>query len=185
MHSPMRRRALALVALVALLAPLAACSPALDWRDVRPEGGDLQLLMPCRPSTQVRRVDLAGAPVALAMSACAAADRTWAVAFADAGEPARIPALLQALQAATAANLAASTQQQLAASIPGANPGGGARRVELAGRLPDGRAVQLVMLLAARGTQVVQATVVGERLPPQDIEPFVSSLRLGPAESAP
>lgn len=185
MHSRPGGTALALARLAAATVALAACSPALDWRDVRPEGGQLQLLMPCRPSTQVRRVELAGASVMLSMSACAAGDRTWAVAFADAGDPARIPALLQALQAATAANLAAAAPQQQPASIPGANPGGGARRVDLAGHLPDGRAVQVVMLLAARGTQVVQASVVGERLPAAELEPFVSSLRLGAAASAP
>ena len=173
------------LALVVPALAAAACSPALDWREVRPEGGDLQVLLPCRPQHQTRELPLAGARVALSLHACSAADRTWAVAFADAQDPARLPAVLQALQAAAAANLGAGPAAGQALNVPGANPGGGARRLDLAGRLPDGRPVQAVVVLAARGTRVYQATAFGPSLAPQDVDTFVASLRLGAPAGAP
>ncbi|MBE0548915.1 MAG: hypothetical protein IH627_14965, partial [Rubrivivax sp.] len=49
---------------------LAACSPTLDWRDVRPAGSGVTLLMPCKPVVQERSLPLAGAPVRLSLQAC-------------------------------------------------------------------------------------------------------------------
>ena len=90
-----------------------------------------------------------------------------------------------ALQAAAMANLGAVPGGEQAIQVPGANPGGGSRRLDLAGRLPDGRAVQAVVVLAARGTRVYQATAFGPSLAPQDVETFVASVRLGAAAGAP
>jgi len=35
--------------LMTAMALLAACSPTLNWREVRPEGTRLALLLPCKP----------------------------------------------------------------------------------------------------------------------------------------
>ena len=69
---------------------LAACAPALDWRDVRLEGSGVLLLFPCKPDSQTRTLSLAGASVRLSLHACSAAGSTWALAVADLGDPARV-----------------------------------------------------------------------------------------------
>ena len=47
-----------------------ACSPSLDWREVRPLDSSVVALFPCKPSGQERRVLMAGQPVRLTLLAC-------------------------------------------------------------------------------------------------------------------
>ena len=71
-----------------------ACAPALDWREVRPAGSGITLLFPCKPDSHARQVQLGPHSVRLELHACTAAGTTWALAFADMGDPARVgPAL--------------------------------------------------------------------------------------------
>jgi hypothetical protein len=169
-------RSLALVA-CALLA--AACSPTLDWREVRPEGSGATLLMPCKPSSMERSVRLAGDPVALTLSACTAGGQTWAIASADVGDPARVTAALDELEAAARTNLAGGSAQTLALAVAGATPNPASRRVQFSGRLGDGTAVQEQVAVFALGTRVFQATVLGPQLPAEGVETFFGSLRAG------
>src|SRR5205814_7745674 len=98
---------------------LAACAPALDWRDVRPEGSGLLLAMPCRSRPQVRTVTLVGRPVPMTLQACSAADLTWGIAFADVGDPARVAPALDAMHAAAAQNLGAAQATTLPFALAG------------------------------------------------------------------
>jgi len=50
-------------------------------------------------------------------------------------------------------------------------------RTRLQGRLPDGKAMQMEVMLFAHGTRVFQASVLGERLSDDAVEVFLSSLR--------
>jgi hypothetical protein len=158
---------------------LAGCSPTLDWRDVRPADSGVALLLPCRPTPQVRSVRLAGRTVNLALYACSAGEQTWALAFADLADPALVGPALQELQASAAANVGASTAQSLTLAVPGATPHPDSRRSLLSGRLPDGRSVQEQVAVFAVGTLVFQATVLGPSLPSEGVETFFSSLRAG------
>ena len=65
--------------LVALLS-LAACSPTFNWREVRPEGTRLNLLLPCKPDKAQKVVPLGGRATSLSMLGCDAGDATFAVA---------------------------------------------------------------------------------------------------------
>lgn len=70
-------------ALVGVLAALAACSPALDWRTVRHDAAAVEAVLPCKPERATREVPLLGPgqpPVALHMLSCRAAGHTFAVA---------------------------------------------------------------------------------------------------------
>jgi len=159
-------------------ATLTACAPALDWRDTRPEGSALQLQFPCKPSMQRRDVPLSGARVNLALYACAAGEQTWGLAVADVGDPARVGPALAELAASAAANLGAAVGPGQALSVPGSTPNPASARYLLQGRLPDGRAVQMQVAVFAHGTQVFQATVLGEAVPDEAAQPFLASLRL-------
>lgn len=163
----------------ALAALLAACSPTLNWRDVRPEGSGATLLMPCRPDEQRRDVTLAGATVRLSMSACRAGAQTWALAHADVGATSRVSAALTELRVAAAANLGASAPRTRPLDVPGATPNTASQRLQLAGHLPDGTAVQEEVAVFARGTRVFQATVIGPSLPADGVQTFFTSLRAG------
>lgn len=162
------------------LAALAACSPALDWRESRPEGSGLQLLMPCRPDHFERSVALAGAPVRMALAACSAGEATWAVGHADVGDPARVGPALDALREAAAQNVGAAQARTLPLAVGGSTPHPRSTRVALQGRRPDGQALQAQVAVFSRGTRVFQATVLGSAPPAEGIETFFGSLRFAP-----
>ena len=140
---------------------LAACSPTYDWRDVRPAEAGVQLLFPCKPRTEARQVTLAGQPLRMTMVACEAGGSMFGLAFADAGDPARVAPALAALRQAQAGNLGAPARSLGAAVVNGADPSPAPERVQVDGRFPDGTAVRQQLVYFARGSRVYQAAVMG------------------------
>jgi hypothetical protein len=179
----------------ALALATAACSPTFDWRETRPEGAaGLQAMFPCRPASHARRVTLAGAPVEMTMLACTAGQITFALTHADVADPALVePALRELARSAgehlrpagsSASAPSAAARPGAAVSqpvlVPGMTPQPQAARWRLAGQLPDGRAVQEELALFAKGTRVVQATMLGPRLDEAAREGFFGGLRFAP-----
>ncbi len=171
---PLARRGGTCLTLPALL--LAACSPALDWRDVRPEGAPLQLQFPCRPLAQQRSVPLAGAPVPLQLQVCSAADASFALAHADLADPARVGPALQQLAAAARENLQGRIERSAPFAPTGATPNEAALRQRIIGRRPDGQALQMELAVFAIGTRVFQATVLGAQIDDAAAEAFIASV---------
>lgn len=160
---------------------LLACAPALDWREVRPAGGGIVLLMPCKPDSHARQVKLGPDVVRLELHACTAAGTTWALAFGDVGDPARVGPALMELQASAARNLAAPAEPlQLPLKAEGATPNPASRRVQLQGQMPDGRAVTEQVAVFAKGMRVYQAVALGAALDAEAVDGFFDSLRLVP-----
>lgn len=164
--------------LLACLAGLAGCSPALDWREVRPTDTGAQLLLPCRPASHARELSLAGEKVRMVLHACRAADTTWAVAWAELSDPARTGPALAELKASTAANVGAVQLQPLPGRTPGETPHPQSGRFAVSGKLPDGQAVQGRVALATRGLAVMQATALGPRPDQAALDTFLDSLRM-------
>jgi hypothetical protein len=158
---------------------LAGCAPALDWREVRAQGTALTFMLPCKPQLSVRSVQLAGQAVRMSLLACKAAELTWGLGFADVGEPARLGPALRALRESTAANLQAQVVRSGPAAVRGATPHDASVDVQLRGRRPDGPPSQGRLAVFAHGTQVFQATVLGESVPDEAAETFFLSLRIG------
>ena len=163
----------------ACLGGLAACSPALDWREVRVEGREAAVLLPCKPAAHARQVRLGDDSVTLTLQACQAAGMTWGVASADVADPARVGAALQALRESSAGNLGSPSAAALPLQVAGATPQAASGRAAYAGRRPDGQPVQAQVAVFSRGTVVYQATVLGERLSAEAADTFFGSLRLG------
>lgn len=166
-------------AILALACVVAACTPALDWREVRPPGAGLLALFPCKPAGHARRIVLADTPVEMTIFACSAGGSTYAVGFADLGQVQQVERGLAALAQAAARNigstLAADATQ---ARVPGMTPNLQARRLSLVGQLADGRAVQAQVAVFSRGTRVYQATIVGAQLHADAVDSFFGALRL-------
>ena len=157
---------------------LAACSPALDWRQVRPDGWGLQASMPCRPDQQQRQVALAGAPVVLSLVVCSTGSHSFALASADMADPARVAPALQALLLAAQANVQGQVLAEQPAAVPGMTPHAGALRRQINGQMPDGRAVREQVQVFAHGLRVFQATVVGPEAGPTQTGPFFDAIEL-------
>jgi len=158
---------------------LAACAPALDWREVRPDDGGLTLLFPCKPARHARQMQLAGATVRLTLHACSAGGATWALALADVTEPGRVALALAELRTAAAKNLGADAGTPVEWRIDGATPNPQAGRSEFAGQLPDGKFVREQVAVFAKGTRIYQATVLGEQLEGDSLDTFFTGLRIG------
>jgi hypothetical protein len=143
--------ALSVVGCVALV----ACSPALDWRTVRPEHAPaLQALFPCKPAQvdrSLRLPALPGPPVTMHLVSCKVGESIWALSYFDAQDINRVPQALAAdnralrdnLQAvsnagAPAAEGAVSAVDLEPVKIPGMTPHALARHWRLTGRRPAG-----------------------------------------------
>ncbi|MFN3295165.1 hypothetical protein [Caldimonas sp.] len=157
---------------------LSACAPTLDWREVRPEDSPLVALFPCKPKTHARTVELAGARVRMSLYACTAGGHTYALSWADMGDPARVTPALRALREATAANLGATSPATQALRVPGMTPNPQALRVRVAGTLPDGQAIVQVAGYFAHATRVHQVNVLGPNPPDEAVQTFFDGLRL-------
>lgn len=157
----------------------AACSPTLDWREFVPEGTDISVAFPCRPDRQGRAVAVAGSRAQMEMLACSAGDTTFALAFVDVADPARIGPALAELRATAVSNLQGASMQSTPLQIKGMTPNEQAVRITIAGKLPDGAAVQEHAAFFARGLRAYQATVIGARPLPLAVDTFIDGLKFG------
>ncbi len=156
-----------------------ACAPTLDWREVRPESSGLVALFPCKPAGNTRQLRIVGVTVEMSLFSCSAGGATYAVAFADIGQPQLIGQALDELAAAAARNIGAMGSHAIAPShIEGMTPNPHTGRQAFAGQLGDGRRVEEQVAVFSRGMRVFQATMVGEKLDVQAVETFFGALRL-------
>ena len=90
---------------------LVACSPALDWRTVRPEHAPaLQAVFPCKPKQVDRSLTLPalpGPPVTMHLVSCKVGESIWALSYFDAKDITRVPLALAADNRALRDNLEA------------------------------------------------------------------------------
>lgn len=172
--------AMRLVILPIVAAFFAACSPALDWREVRPPGAAALLLFPCKVHSETRPVRLGIGTVAMTLSACDAGDTTFALAHADVVDPSSVGAALDGLARAAAANVGATVGGEgEPLQVDGMTPHPAARHWRFEGRRPDGRLVQERVAVFSRGTRVYQVTMLGEALDDGAAQTFFDSLQLG------
>ena len=166
-----------LFAALAALILSTACSPALNWRDVRPGGTRLALLLPCKPDKAEKTVPLGGKPTRLMMVGCNAGGATFAVASADMGEAAMAASVLAQWQALTLENMRAQTAQATALKLPGAAVQPPAVLVKAMGRRLDGTAVSGHAAYFAQGSQVFQVVLYADQIPPGLSETFFSGIK--------
>lgn len=159
------------------LAALAGCTPALNWREVRPEGTELVALLPCKPDRQTRSVTLAGAAVSMQVLGCNAGGTTWGVATADMGDAARVEDALAGLRAARARNLDGREGEARPATVAGLGPDQRALRLVVDGRRPDGTPVREHALLFAQGTRVFHAAALGGEPSAEALEAFFDGMK--------
>lgn len=158
---------------------LAACSPTLDWRDVRvDDGAALTALFPCKPQRRARALQVGAAPVRLEVAACEAGDDTYAVGFFDVAEPAVVGPALEILRKGVAANIGDAAAVAAPYALPGMTPSPFAARIDAAGRRPDGSTVRAHAVFFARGLRVYQASVIGAAPKADAVNAFIGGLKL-------
>jgi hypothetical protein len=139
----------------------AACSPGLNWRDVRPTKLPLLALFPCKPDDAERRLPLGDKTVLMRMLSCEAEGATFTLAYADT-KPDPDPRLGETLalwQAATLRQAKATAPTELAFSLKGALALPQSVKIIAQGRKPDGSALSVHAVWFAVGSTVVQAAI--------------------------
>ena len=164
-------------ALLAAVIAVGGCAETLDWREFVPEGTDLSISFPCRPDRVARKVMLAGAPVQMNMLACSAGDATFALAFVDVADPAKVADTLAALRQIAVANLQDTKPHVEPVQIRGMTPNAQAARLNVTGRLPDGAVVQEHAAFFVRGVRAYQASVIGAQPTAGMIDVFMAGLK--------
>jgi len=159
-------------------AVMLACSPVLDWREVRPQGTAALLLFPCKPKSQTRMATLAASGTTMTMVACNVGGVTFALSHAELGDPSRVTPALAELRLALAANLGAGDVRAEAFELAGMTPNPQAVRIWLTGQLPDGTPAHELAVLFVRGTRIYQVAMLGTRLDEAAARVFFESLRL-------
>lgn len=162
---------------VGLALSLAACSPALDWREIQPPESGAVVMFPCKPDRFVRSVTLAEQTVQMHLASCSADGVTYALSHAELSDPTRIAAALEALRALAASNIGGQATVMSPLNVPGMMPSRLAERLAIKGG-SEGRVLQAEVGVFTRGLRVYQATVIGEKLDPQGTDTFFTGLRL-------
>lgn len=168
---------MAFALILILILALIACSPTLNWREVRPEGTALSLLLPCKPDKAEKQVPLGGKPTALRMLGCDAGGLTFAISAADVGDAAQVPVILLAWQQLTLANMnAAKADSTQALKLAGA-PSAPAVWVKANGQRADGAPVVGHAAYFAQGATVFQAVIYGADVKPDVAETYFSGMK--------
>lgn len=177
-HHPLRTMISLLARCCALgLTGLAACSPGLDWREVRPEGANLLLMFPCKPASDARKVEMQGRSFDMHLQACKAGQQSFALSYVDVGDPALVGPALRQMRESLAAKLAAGAASAVAVQIGGMTPNPQALQQPLNGQLPDGSAAQGAVAVFARGTMVFQGVVLGAKRDAAAEDNFFSGMK--------
>lgn len=159
--------------LLFLMLGLSACSPGLDWREVRPEGADVLALFPCKPTFSAHPATRAE-PVSMGLAQCEADGQSFALSWAEVADPAQIAQVLKQMR------------ESLAAKLPA--PPGAPQPVQVSGMTPNpeaqqqafkGKQQQASLAVFTRGRRVYQALMLGKQGNAAAWDAFIGSLRLG------
>lgn len=164
--------------LLVLAASLCGCAPALDWREVRPEGTDLAAMFPCRPGRAERDINLAGRPLKLTLLSCSAADALFALSFARVSDAQHLESTLEELRLSVARNIDSAESDKRPFVVRGMSPNPKAVRSHVRGRRADGSAVEGEVAVFSIGPEVVQAQVLATRFDADAAQTFLDGLRI-------
>lgn len=146
---------------------LAACQPALNWREVRPSGSGVVAQFPCKPDVDQRKDK--------GLAQCETAGKGFALSWAEVPDATQVAAALKAVPQALAGKLGLALPPGGALVVPGMTPMPEAGQFRLAG--PSG--VTRVAVFA-HGGRVYQALMTAEK----DDESAWESFRAGLAVEA-
>lgn len=158
------------LAAIVLVFFISACSPKFDWREVRGSMAPFTVLLPAKPSSFSREMELGGVKLQMHMTAADADGLSFAVGCAKVDEPGKIPEVLAAMRSGMLKNI------QGTSVTPGQS---GGDQLEAIGTLQNGQPVKLVGRFVARGSWVYQVVVIGKEkaITPDVLDTFMTSFK--------
>ena len=158
-----------------LAAALCACDPHYNWRDYQSKDAPYAVLMPGKPATQTRDVQLGAITVGMTMTAAEVDHVVFAVGSAPLADATQAPAALQAMQTALVRNIGAAVTSQAAAP----DGAGSTVNVEAKG-MRNGQPTLLIGRFIARDRRVYQVVVIGpeREIKREQVATFFGSFKL-------
>ena len=167
------RASLAMIAACALI----ACSPSLNWREVRNTEARYTVLLPAKPASHTRPVTLGELKVEMQMTAAETDDISFAVASALIEDASQRESALALMQQAMVKNISGNLIHQKTLKL---KDGTEASEIEASGALANGRRVKLFARFAMKEQRVYQAVAIGPQnsLSAEIAETFLASFTL-------
>jgi hypothetical protein len=155
----------------------AGCNPTYNWRDYASPDAPYKVMFPAKPATVTRSVDLDGLQVPMTMTAAEVEGVTFAVGTAEAPDPARARAALDAMRLALARNVGVPAAKAPDAATAADAGGGRATAAIDAIGARSGTPVRLVGRFEASGKRFYQVIVVGPAaaMPADQVDQFLTS----------
>ncbi|MCU6434174.1 hypothetical protein LPB67_10375 [Undibacterium sp. Jales W-56] len=153
---------------------LCACSPKFDWREVRGSDAPYSVLMPAKPSSHSRSMQLEEVRLTMQMTGADAEGISFAVGSARVDDASKIPAVLAAMKSGMLNNIHGSITSEKAGSTMQGN------ELEARGNLQNGQPVVLAAKFVTRGPWVYQVIIMGrEKAVTRDvIDTFMTSFKI-------
>jgi hypothetical protein len=162
----------------ALLLLLAACSPKYNWREIHGKDGSFTVLLPDKPVSMTRKINLDNQQVEMTMTAAEVDGVSFAVGYAQLADAKSAAAALNMMKEAMLHNINGVIRTPSTAASS-ANQPAGAADIEAIGTGNDGRPVLLRAHFEAKGNRVYQAVALGneQAMPHEEIDTFLSSFK--------
>lgn len=169
---------------------LVACTPALNWREIRLDR--LTVLLPCKPDHAQRPVHLGATDLQLEMAGCEAAGALFAISRVQVANPQQLTAVETEWQKAALATMQATNVRpetfklekpadnvvQVREATSGLLAPGVLELLVADGKRADGTPVQARLAWFAQGADIFHVAVYGTALNVDTYQMFFSGLKL-------
>ncbi|MBP6719550.1 MAG: hypothetical protein KA173_11840 [Rhodoferax sp.] len=161
---------------MALLLALQACSPALNWREVRVDAAPLLALFPCRPDQGVQSVALGERVVKMTMMGCEAGGAMFTLAqVSRSGDDA---ALMAWWRTGTLASMQGVQTREAPFLLKKVSASPEPQQIRASGKRPDGSPVVLRAAWFAVGGAVYQVAVYADSDNEAVVQTYFEGLRV-------
>ncbi|MDP5009257.1 MAG: hypothetical protein NWQ13_09835 [Glaciimonas sp.] len=152
-------RALLLCTGAALL--LSACSPAFNWRQVQSNDAPYSVMLPAKPATFTREVDLDGIKINMTMMAAEVENTVFAVGSAKVADTQHTAVVLQAIKTALLKNINGRIKVEKTTAQRNNADTRNSIVIEAVGTDTKGQATSLFAHLQSKNQQIYQVMVIG------------------------
>jgi hypothetical protein len=155
-----------------LLTLLAGCTPGHDWREVRGSDATFAVLMPAKPSTLTRQIDLDGVNVSMTMMAAEIDTVTYAVGSVELADEGAAKIAVLAMKTAMVRNINGTVLHEKSA--------GSTTDLEASGKSNSGAPRLLIARFVSNNQRAYQIIVTGpaKAIAREQVDTFMTSFKL-------
>lgn len=162
---------------------LNACSPKFDWREVRAVDAPILMLLPAKPASHSKEIDLDGVKIKMTMTAADAGQISFALAYAKIEDIEKNSANFQSRQEKMLEAMKSGMLKNINGKILDTNINITSKiapdLLQAIGQLQNGQSVKLIGKFTSYGPWVIQAVMIGDEksFTPEIVDMFFGSLK--------